>query len=375
MGVQGIPMIASAFRTKPKSATERKTTATASIVFKNDFIDLLLSSNLVNQKSEIRISKSETIFKIRNIKHKTETRREVVLDIRFFWSFDIVSNFGFRASNLQLCAFARDIPKSGCGSAALLLFAFLFGLRLRRSVGQVKKLDFLGAFGRRENELLIGQLRRQVPTSYYYRERRLPFNLFRGENEFARQGFVSVLDPDLPVNLRCAKRQMSCLGSCNNARADHRSGGGGLEHLVSGICVQQICAGRDYIELFPREIEHLIQGRRCSRGGIEVLLRIVKRQGLAVVKEFLVQDVTLAMGAQLVRTRHNGCRGTVKLHFLPRSQHGFERALRLQAKLLAARKVIAHPPQQFFSLRIDPGRLRVSGLGPSSQHNQRQNDC
>src|SRR5262245_7338162 len=42
MGVQGIPMIASAFRTKPKSATERKTTATASIVVKNDFIDLLL---------------------------------------------------------------------------------------------------------------------------------------------------------------------------------------------------------------------------------------------------------------------------------------------------------------------------------------------
>src|SRR5215475_7126862 len=42
MGVRGIPMMASAFRTKPKSATERKTTATASIVVKNDFIDLLL---------------------------------------------------------------------------------------------------------------------------------------------------------------------------------------------------------------------------------------------------------------------------------------------------------------------------------------------
>src|SRR5262245_1354504 len=129
----------------------------------------------------------------------------------------------------------------------LLLFAFLFGLRLRRSVGQVKKLDLLGALGGRKNELLIRQLRRQVPTSYYYRKVRFPFNLFRGENEFARQRLVSVLDPDLPVNVGCAKREMSCLGSCNNAGADHRSGGGGLEHLVSGICVQQICAGRDYI--------------------------------------------------------------------------------------------------------------------------------
>jgi hypothetical protein len=42
-GVMGIPMIASAFFTNPKSATDKKTTATASIVVKKDFIDLLLS--------------------------------------------------------------------------------------------------------------------------------------------------------------------------------------------------------------------------------------------------------------------------------------------------------------------------------------------
>src|SRR5262245_39137091 len=116
---------------------------------------------------------------------------------------------------------------------------------------------------------------------------------------------------------------MICLSSCNNARADHRSGGRGLEHLVSGICVQQICAGRDYIELFPGEVEQFVQGRRCSRGSVHVLLRFVERQGLAVVDIFLVGYVTLAMVAELVLTGQYEFPWTFKLYFLLRSQYDF----------------------------------------------------
>ena len=70
-------------------------------------------------------------------------------------------------------------------------------------------------------------------------------------------------------------------------------------------------------------------------------LRIVERQGLAVVEKFLVGDVTLAMSAQLVRARHHQCRRAVKLDLLPGRQYDFERALGFQAELLAARQVVS----------------------------------
>ena len=50
------------------------------------------------------------------------------------------------------------------------------------------------------------------------------------------------------------------------------------------------------------------------------------------------------------------------------------RALRLRSELLAARKVLAHTPQQLFGLRIDPRRLRMARLGPSGQDQHCQSD-
>src|SRR5262249_21310666 len=79
-------------------------------------------------------------------------------------------------------------------------------LRLRGRCRQIEKIYFFHALGRRENELRIRQLWRQIPVGNYHRELRLSFNLFRGENEFARQRSVPIFDPDLPVNFRGAKR-------------------------------------------------------------------------------------------------------------------------------------------------------------------------
>ncbi len=48
------------------------------------------------EKSEIRISKSETNSNLRNSKSQT-----FLFGTFEIWSFEIVSNFGFRASNLD----------------------------------------------------------------------------------------------------------------------------------------------------------------------------------------------------------------------------------------------------------------------------------
>jgi len=65
---------------------------------------------------EIRISKpgtnSET-NKTQTGKFKTPDAEEACLEFWLIWSFEIVSNFGFRASNLPVSfgAFARDMRK------------------------------------------------------------------------------------------------------------------------------------------------------------------------------------------------------------------------------------------------------------------------
>src|SRR6266536_4440622 len=141
---------------------------------------------------------------------------------------------------------------------------------------------------------------------------------------------------------RSAKREVGALHTPNHARADHEPGRGLLQHPLSGVLVQQFCSGRDYVELFPGEVERLIKRRWRSRGGVQILARVVERQGLAIVEKFLVGEVTLAVSAQLIRTRHHECRRTVILQLLPGCQYDFERALRLRSELLAARKVVAH---------------------------------
>src|SRR5262249_13745632 len=151
----------------------------------------------------------------------------------------------FRISDFVLRIYKDKFSSPNFAVFAPLRETSLFRLRLRRSSGgQAEELDFLGALGRRENELLIRYLRRQVPTSDNYCKFRLPFNLLRSENEFERQRLVPILDPDLPVNVRCAKREVSCLHARNNARTDHKSGRGRLQHFVSSIFVQQVCGRR-----------------------------------------------------------------------------------------------------------------------------------
>jgi hypothetical protein len=88
-------------------------------------------------KFEIRISKSETIFKTRNIRIQNSSPKRFCLEHWDFLSFDIVSSFGsfdvaqdrFRASNLpfflgalfdlaqdMLCVFARDVFQAMVGA-------------------------------------------------------------------------------------------------------------------------------------------------------------------------------------------------------------------------------------------------------------------
>src|SRR5262245_38019145 len=99
------------------------------------------SSNLLNQQSEIRISKSETIFKIRNIKHKTETRREVVLDIRFFGHSILfrISDFVLRIYNLaplrEICEVRLRLCRNCCYLPFYLGCAFAVpSVKLRNSI-------------------------------------------------------------------------------------------------------------------------------------------------------------------------------------------------------------------------------------------------
>src|SRR5262250_2425696 len=192
---------------------------------------------LLIPKFEIRISKSETISKFEIIKSKTLRNRVV-------WNIGpsvIRYCFEFRISCFEI--YKDKFSSPNFAVFAPLRETSLFRLRLRRSSGgQAEKLDFLGALGRRENKLLIRNLRRQVPAPDNYRELRLALNLFRGENEFERQRLVPVLDPDLPVNVRCAKREMSGFYARNDARANNKPGRGSLQHLVSGILVEQIRA-------------------------------------------------------------------------------------------------------------------------------------
>jgi hypothetical protein len=73
--------------------------------------DTLLAAASLFPKFEIRISKSETISKFEVLKSKTLVSNRGCLEHLGFLSFDIVSSFEFRASNLlgALCAFAREI--------------------------------------------------------------------------------------------------------------------------------------------------------------------------------------------------------------------------------------------------------------------------
>src|SRR5262245_5923571 len=140
--------------------------------------------------------------------------------------------------------------------------------RLRHSLGQAKELDFLGPFRWHENKLFIRHLRSQVPTSNDYRKLWLAFDLFRRQNKFARQRLVAVFNPHLPVNIRPAKREMSRLRTRNDAGADHKPGRGRLQHLFGGVLVEQVRTGRDHVELLPGEVERLVQGRRRRGGGV-----------------------------------------------------------------------------------------------------------
>src|SRR5262245_18971063 len=246
-----------------------------------------------------------------------------------------------------------------------ILRAHLF--RLRPSRSQMQKLNFRRSYRRHENKLFLCQLRRQIPAPHYHHKLWFPGDLLRADNEFTRQRFVPVLDPDLPVDLRAAKREMRRFDPANNARADHEAGRGLLQQQFSAVLVQKVCGGRDHIELLPGEVEHLFKRRWRGRSRVQVLLRIEERQCLAVVKKFLISNVTLAMGAQLVRTRHRDGSERVQLQLLPRCQYDFEGSVRLYRKLLAGRKVVAHAPQQLFGLGIDAGRLSVTCLGPSGE--------
>src|SRR5439155_22004539 len=83
-------------------------------------------------KSKIRISKSETnsetnkshIGKIQNTESK-----EACLEFYIFWSFEIVSNFGFRASNFLFLAPLRLCARHGFSDV---LFNSDFQVRLAR---------------------------------------------------------------------------------------------------------------------------------------------------------------------------------------------------------------------------------------------------
>ena len=77
-----------------------------------------------NPKSEYRNPKqTQSQINLKSGKFKTPNPKEACLEIYIFWSFDIVSSFGFRASNLLffLAPFAplRETIRFACGVAAL----------------------------------------------------------------------------------------------------------------------------------------------------------------------------------------------------------------------------------------------------------------
>ena len=75
-----------------------------------------------NPKSEYRNPKqTQRQINLKSGKFKTPNPNEACLEFCMFWSFEFVSNFGFRASNLRfsnVAFFARDIPRpTGARSA------------------------------------------------------------------------------------------------------------------------------------------------------------------------------------------------------------------------------------------------------------------
>src|SRR4029077_15924612 len=83
----------------------------------------------------------------------------------------------------------------------VVLFAFLFWLQLRLG-GQLEKLDLLSSLGWHESKILVRQLRRYIPAPNQYGKLRLPFNLFRRENEFPRQRLVPPPRSHVAAHLR-----------------------------------------------------------------------------------------------------------------------------------------------------------------------------
>jgi len=63
----------------------------------------------INPKSEFRNPK-QTLkqMKLKSGKSKTSNPKEACLEFDLFWSFEIVSNFGFRASKLLFLAPLRE---------------------------------------------------------------------------------------------------------------------------------------------------------------------------------------------------------------------------------------------------------------------------
>ena len=207
----------------------------------------------------------------------------------------------------------------------------------------------------------------------------------RGDHQFARQWLRTLLHPDLQVDVRGTEREVVAAHALDHRLADHEAVRDPVHQDVVGILVEQVAGGRDDVELRAREFEHALECVGSGHLGVDLVLRVVNRQRLAVVDEQLVDQIAGALGAQFVRPLRGHPAGVVELDLLPGLQHDLERVARICAEPLLVREEVGRGLQKPLRLGGDARGLGLrghaarsdghDGNGPGEIGRQRPEDC
>ena len=127
--------------------------------------------------------------------------------------------------------------------------------------------------------------------------------------------------------------------------ADHRGQGHVLHQQRIGVAVDQVGGREQDADRLAREVDHPLDGLRRGLGRVDLLGRVVQRQGLAVVVEALVHELAGARGEQPVRPLDGHGRREVVVDPVPRHVQLLDGALRGRAEPLQPVHEVGHPFQ------------------------------
>src|SRR6266403_2076686 len=145
----------------------------------NRFCPIPLNAYRTNPKSEFRNPKqSWRQINLKSGKSKTPNLKEACLAFYIFWSFEIVSNFGFRASNYCPWCLCIASTKFILGVAKGLSACFV-----RRLASVVPAVERIGIF---PQDLFFGALRDILAPAdrrNHIGKQRIPMRIIGGEND------------------------------------------------------------------------------------------------------------------------------------------------------------------------------------------------